>query len=128
MSTIDIDPKAEVNYYEAIKMIAEDEQLKNKLLGGLKLHPVKNIDYLLSFSGLQKLIALNGEDSYVIDTVAEYAKQNNIDIDRAHIEDIVASKYLANLAQVNIDVEIECFDLLLDLLYNLQIMKLTIQI
>ena len=120
MSTIDIDPKAEVNYYEAIKMIAEDEPLKNKLLGGLKLHPVKNIDYLLSFSGLQKLIALNGEDSYVIDTVAEYAKQNNIDIDRAQIEDIVASKYLANLAQVNINVEIECFDLLLDLLYNLQ--------
>ena len=120
MSTIDIEPKAEVNYYEAIKMIAEDEQLKNKLLGRLKLYSVKDIDYLVSFNGLQKLIELNGEDSYVIDTIAEYAGENNINIDREEIEDIVASKYLANLAHVNINVEIECFDLLLDLLYNLQ--------
>lgn len=120
MSTIDIDPKAEVNYYEAIKMIAEDEQLKNKLLDGLKLYPVKDIEYLILFSGLQKLIALNNEDSYVIDIIAEYAGQNNININRTQIEDIVTSKYLANLAQVNINVEIECFDFLLDLLYNLQ--------
>ena len=120
MSTIDIDPKAEVNYYEAIKMIADDEALKEKLLGDLKLYPVEDAEYLVAFSGLQKLAALNDEDSYIIDTIAEYAGDNNIAIDRENIEDIVASKYLANLAQVNIDVEIECFDLLLDLLYNLQ--------
>ena len=120
MSTIDIDPKAEVNYYEAIKMIADDEALKEKLLGDLKLYPVEDAEYLVAFSGLQKLVALNDEDSYIIDTVVEYAGDNNITIDRENIEDIVASKYLANLAQVNINVDIECFDLLLDLLYNLQ--------
>ena len=120
MDTIGIAPKAKVNYYDALKEIAGDSLLKAKLLGDIELYPPQDPDCLISFSGLQKISALNNEESYVIDTIEEYVDENNVDIDRNSIEDAVANKYLANLAQVNVNTEIECYDLLLDLLYNLK--------
>lgn len=120
MDTIGIAPKAKVNYYDALKEIANDNLLKAKLLGDIELYTPQDPDCLISFSGLQKISALNNEESYVIDTIEEYVDENNVDIDRNSIEDAVANKYLVNLAQVNINIEIECYDLLLDLLYNLK--------
>lgn len=120
MDAIGIAPKAKVNYYDALKEIASDNILKNRLLGDIELYPPQDPDCLISFSGLQKISALNNEESYIVDTIAEYVDENKVDIDRNSIEDILANKYLFNIAQVNINTEIECYNLLLDLLYNLK--------
>ena len=120
MDAIDIAPKAKVNYYDALKEIACDDVLKARLLGDVELYPPQEPDCLISFSGLQKISALNNEESCIVDTIAEYVGENNVDIDRNSIEDTLANKYLTNLAQVNINIEIECYNLLLDLLYNLK--------
>lgn len=120
MDAIDIAPKAKVNYYDALKEIAGDDILKARLLGDIELYPPQDPDCLISFSGLQKISALNNEESYIVDTIAEYVGENKVNIDRNSIEDTLANKYLSNLAQVNINTEIECYNLLLDLLYNLK--------
>ena len=70
-------------------MIADDEALKEKLLGDLKLYPVEDAEYLVAFSGLQKLAALNDEDSYIIDTkatVRQAAKKFGISKSTVHME------------------------------------------
>ena len=120
MDAIDIAPKAKVNYYDALKEIAGDDILKARLLGDIELYPPQDPDCLISFSGLQKISALNNEESYIVDTIAEYVGENKVDIDKNSIEDVLANKYLSNLAQVDINTEIECYNLLLDLLYNLK--------
>ena len=120
MDTIGIAPKAKVNYYDALKEIANDEVLKTKLLGDLELYPPKDPACLISFTGLQKISALNNEESYVVDTIADYVDDNNININRDKIEDTLTNKFLANIAQVDVNIEMECYDLLLDLLYNLK--------
>lgn len=120
MDTIGIAPKAKVNYYDALKEIANDEVLKTKLLGDLELYPPKDPACLISFAGLQKISALNNEESYVVDTIADYVDDNDININRDKIEDTLTNKFLANIAQVDVNIEMECYDLLLDLLYNLK--------
>lgn len=120
MATIDISPKARVNYGQALNLIASNRVLKDKLLGQDSFGVIDYPEYMISFSGMQMLSSLSSSSRYVIDTIEGYMEENNIDTDRQIISQLVANKYLANVAQVDVNVEIECFDFLLDLLYNLE--------
>ena len=119
MSTIDISPKARVNYGQALNLIASNRTLKAKLLGQENFGNIDYPEYMISFSGMQMLDSLSSSSKYVIDTIKGYMEENNVEADKQMISQIVANKYLANVAQVDVNIEIECFDLLLDLLYNL---------
>ena len=119
MSTIDISPKARVNYGQALNLITSNRTLKAKLLGQENFGIIDYPEYMISFSGMQMLDSLSSSSKYVIDTIKGYMEENNVEADKQMISQIVANKYLANVAQVDVNIEIECFDLLLDLLYNL---------
>lgn len=124
MSTIDIMPKDRLNYFQALAAIASDKALIEKLLGGKVLRPINNPAYLIPMSGLKKLDDLQHKEKYIVESVKELLNENKVVKSDEIIRHSLAVKYLASEAFVNTDNDVEAYDLMLDLLYNLRQVEL----
>lgn len=120
MATIDIQPKEKINYFNAIKEISDNDALKAKLLGGKIIQRIEDPGYLISMSTLKKLEACRTDEKYTVDAVTSLLEENGINSDEDKICAALTKKYLANEALVNVDMNVESYDFMLDLLYNLQ--------
>lgn len=119
MTEIDIRPKDRVNYFSALKEIAGSPALRTKLLGGA-MPLLDDPAYLIAFGTLQKLDRLQEDEAYVVSTVADYLGQSGVRAEAAEIRMNLTEKYMRACAGVAIDTEIECYDFILDLLFNLR--------
>ena len=99
MGSIHIQPRDKVNFLAVLQEIAEDEALQGKLLGERQIALTDDSDWLLAFGALRKMEALQREENYIVDTVR---------------------KYLAERMGVNLDGEVEIYDLVMELLFDLQ--------
>ena len=120
MSTVDLQPKEQVNYMSVLKTISDRPDLKEKLLQGKQLKQIEDPGYLISMGTLGKLDSLKNEESYVVDTVENYLKDNQVPADKEEIGVNLTYKYMAEKAQVNPNIDVNCYDMMLDLLYNLR--------
>ncbi|WP_301860534.1 tetratricopeptide repeat protein [uncultured Megasphaera sp.] len=120
MSTIDIQPKSQVNYFAVLKQIAYDDTLKNKLLGNGTLQSQPSPEDLMSLSVVKKLDSLQHEDAHVVDTMADLLEQQGVTADKQKICSNMTKNYLQQEADVNIDMDVDSYDMMLDLLYNLK--------
>lgn len=119
MTEIDIRPKDRVNYFSALKEIAGSPALRTKLLGGA-MPLLDDPAYLIAFGTLQKLDRLQEDEAYVVSTVADYLGQSGVRAEAAEIRVNLTEKYMRACAGVALDTEIECYDFILDLLFNLR--------
>lgn len=119
MSSININPKGKVNYGQIIEEIAADNVLQDKLLGGARLKPIEDPRYLISMGSLQKLDALHHEESYTVDTVENYLTRFGASVSRDEVCSDLTKDYMNKRAGVNLNLEVENFDMVLDLLYAL---------
>ena len=99
MGSIHIQPRDKVNFLAVLQEIAEDAALQGKLLGERQIAPAEDSDWLLAFGALRKMEVLQREENYIVDTVR---------------------KYLAERMGVNLDGEVEIYDLVMELLFDLQ--------
>ena len=113
MSTIDIQPKDKVNYYDALREISRTPQLKNKLLGNMEIKPIDDPSYIISLGTLEKLDALEQREAYLVDTIMDYVNVQEGQIDRKDICDRLTYNYLWQHANVNLNIEVESYDLIL---------------
>ena len=120
MSTIDIQPGDQVNYYGVLREISRNKNLKNKLLGNADICPIEDPSYLISMGTMEKLDALEQREAYIVDTVMGYMGQNNIQTSREDVCDSLTYNYLKERADVNLDMNVDSYDLILDLLYNIK--------
>ena len=120
MATIDIQPKSKVNYFHVLKEIENNTMLKDKFLGGMEIQPISDPSYLISMGTLKKLDSLHHEEAYTVNTIAEYMTKGGITVEREELCDELTSQYLKKAAEVNVDMEVNSYDMILDLLYNLK--------
>ena len=120
MATIGIQPRAKVNYFGVLKEIENNEVLKEKLLNGKEIQSITDPSYLIALGILKKMDSLNNEESYIVDTVNNYMKQYDVKVNRERIRDDLTDKYLQEKALVNINIDVDSYDMILDLLYNLK--------
>lgn len=120
MATIGIQPKEKVNYFGILKKIENNKVLKDKLLNGKEIKPITDPSYLIAVGTLKKMESLRNEESYIVDTVNNYMKQYDVEVNRERICDDLTDKYLQEKALVNINVDVDSYDMILDLLYNLK--------
>ena len=120
MTSIDIRPKDRVNYFSALKEIADSPVLTAKLLGNCEIKPLDDPAYLIAFGTLKKLDSLQGDEAYIVRTITDYLTKSNVASDEEHIRTDLTAEYMRENAGVRLDTEIECYDLILDLLFNLQ--------
>lgn len=120
MSAIDLSPKMQVNYGTILEEITESAPLHEKLLGGLTIPSVTEPGSLIAMTGMQKLDTLRKDEGYVVDAVAGYLADARPDVTKDDIRHTLARDYLRNEAGVNVDLELDSYDMVLDLLYNLR--------
>ena len=123
MSDIDLEPKQPVNYYGTLKAIALNPTLREKLLGDAALQPIETPSYLISMSVIGKLEALETGERYLVDSVLELTGQSGAEAED-NARDVMVNNYLKRAAGVQMDVMVESYDLVLDLLYNLREAKM----
>lgn len=95
MSTVDLQPKKQVNYMSVLKTISDRADLKEKLLQGKQLKQIEDPGYLISMGTLGKLDSLKNEESYIVDTVENYLKDNQVPADKKEIGVNLTYKYMA---------------------------------
>ena len=118
MDKVALSPKDKVNYFEVIKSIAYDAKLREKFLNAPSIPEVSNPSYLISSAALKKMNSLQKEEYYIVAAVKELTADKHLS-DKDVIESL-AVKYLAQEVSVNVDVLVENYDLIIDLLFNLQ--------
>lgn len=120
MTTIGLSPKMEVNYFGILKEIANEPSLQAKLLNGQTLRPIEDPGYLISMGTLKKLDSLEKEDAYTVETLMTYMKAHNVPADKETVCEDLTSQYMKEAAAVDVNVNVDVYDMILDLLYSLR--------
>jgi TPR repeat protein len=123
MSVLGLNPRSEVNYFGTLKTIANNESLRDKFLGEKALSSINDPTFLISAATLQKLNFYSNEEHYIVESVADILSANQIQIKDEDIIDTLTIKYLEQTAHVNALTNVEIFDFMVDLLFNLQQLK-----
>lgn len=121
MININLMPKDKFNYLEVLKNIANDNKLK-KVLVSKNVDDGRPGDFAQSMNAISYLIKNNAfktKEAYIIDTISEILGIKNDNIAGKMIIDDLVYQYALNKLHINYNNEIEAFDLVVDLLYNL---------
>lgn len=119
MSTIDISPRGNIRYYDFIVRVAGDEKLLTKLLGGKHLRRLPET-YLVPLLGIKKLELLDTDEAYIVETVENSLQSAGVVADRHKLENNLMQNYVAQESQVNLDTEVNNYDLTMEMLFNLR--------
>ena len=69
---------------------------------------------------LEKWEALDARERYLVYGVENILQEQGIDADTDKVKSSLVKKYMKQCADVNLDTDVEMYDLLLDLLYNIE--------
>ena len=119
MSTIDIFPRGNIRYYDFIDRVAGDGKLLTKLLGGKHIQRLPET-YLVPLLGIKKLELLDTDEAYIVDTVENSLQSAGVAADRHKLENNLVQNYVAQESQVNLDTEVNNYDLTMEMLFNLR--------
>ena len=64
---------------------------------------------------------LHSDEAYIVDTITELLNSNNVPVNKLKIINDLINKYMLNELYVNLDFEIEKFDLIIELQNNLKL-------
>lgn len=119
MGTIGISPREKIDYYHFIQTVSNNAQLRSKLLGEKQLYGVPE-NYLVPLLSMKKLALLDNEEAFIVGTVEESLTDAGVPADRQSIEGKLLTKYMAQEAHVDLTTQVPHYDLILELLFNLQ--------
>lgn len=119
MGTIGISPREKIDYYHFIQTVSSNAQLRSKLLGEKQLYGVPE-NYLVPLLSMKKLALLDNEEAFIVGTVEESLADAGVPTDRQSIEGKLLTKYMAQEAHVDLTTQVPHYDLILELLFNLQ--------
>lgn len=120
MGQIGINPHQKINYFQVMKTIATTPTLQQKLLGDQRLKLISDPSYLISLGTLEKLDALDNREQYLVDGTVDILQEHGMDVDSENVKSILVKKYMQQCAGVDLDTDVEVYDFLLDLLFNLE--------
>ena len=119
MGTIGISPREKIDYYHFIQTVSNNAQLRSKLLGEKQLYGIPE-NYLVPLLSMKKLALLDNEEAFIVGTVEESLTDAGVPTDRQSIEGKLLTKYMAQEAHVDLTTQVPHYDLILELLFNLQ--------
>ncbi len=119
MAQIDLSPRQKVNYFSTMEQIADTPELTEKLLGGKEICPIEDPSYLIPMGTLRKMEDLSGEEKYSVNSISRLLAKHGISETDSAIRNDLVQSYMEQKADVSLDNEVDAFDLILDLLYNL---------
>ena len=118
MSTVGINPKKEIGYFDFIKSLYYRNDLKAYLLNSICIEQPPE-PYLIPVSGLKKLDSLGAEEAYITESVVDLMNTNGIHLNNQEARELLARKYLESTNNISVDDQVTYYDLILELLFNL---------
>ncbi|WP_418293304.1 SEL1-like repeat protein [Megasphaera sp.] len=119
MGQIGVNPHQKVNYFQVMKTIADTPALQQRLLGNQLIKPIADPSYLISLGTLEKINALGNEESYVLDITISNLKEHGMEVEPITIRNELVVEYMRKNADINLNTDMERYDIILDLLFNL---------
>lgn len=120
MKEVRFNPKEKVNYFDVLKSIALNKNLKDKFWGNMDMRKFSQPDYLITTTVLKKFDSLEHEESCMVETLVNTLKENGIDVTPEDKCADLTIKYFEKERMENLNVNVASYDLMLDLLFNLQ--------
>lgn len=119
MGTIGISPRTPINYFKFITSIEYNASLRNYLLNGLQIAHMPE-PYLVPLCGMKKLELLNNEEQYIVDTLSNELNSQGIQTNTVQLCEGLTKEYLRQQSDIEADTSVSSYDLVLDMLFNLQ--------
>lgn len=112
-------PDEMVPYYDTLKAIAVDDLARKKLLGNEDWRKYNSVDYLVSFHTIGKICELHQVNNPKMEIFCGISK----DMTPERACNRLVTEYIQYKDQCDVNTEVSFFDLVMDLLYNLRILK-----
>ena len=114
MSSINISPRSEVSYRSFIFGVSKRAELIDKLFEGLQLNEIEKYpQYIAITAGIKKNNLLETDEKYLVDNTMEIMEKHSCQL----------SEYERDKANIDIDSKICAYDLILEILYNMEEIK-----
>lgn len=123
MTTIGLNINELVSYQELATSIEEDERISNKIFHGKCENEYVEPWSVVVASGVRKLEKFDNEEKYIVDCVKECLDGNQEEISRGNIINKLFGEYLENNLLVSKDGKLKLYDMIVELLYNIEQLK-----
>lgn len=123
MTTIGLNINELVSYQELATSIEEDERISNKIFHGKCENEYVEPWSVVVVSGVRKLEKFDNEEKYIVDCVKECLDGNQEEISRGNIINKLFGEYLENNLLVSKDGKLKLYDMVVELLYNIEQLK-----
>lgn len=124
MSDIGILPGGSIQYRYFITRILQDKDLFDKLFMDMDLSSIEQYPEYVSISaGIQKGILLESDESYIVDNSVQLAQAYGCEVTNESVKYNLIELYARNKGQISLEAEVNIFDFILELLYNLEQIK-----
>lgn len=124
MSTIGISPRAEISYNDFIKGVSHNPELMEKLFDGINIEKIEQYpEYIAVTAGIKKNLLLDNEEKYLVDNTVELLAKHSCDVTESEIKEELLEIYEREGAQINLGTSVYAYDLILEMLYNLEQIK-----
>ena len=121
ISSLNLLPNDQINYMDTLISIHDNPIIRAKLLGGSEIGIKEDFsESLLAMDILRKLDLLDTDEKYQIDLCKKYITE---EIDSLLVRNDLLKIYLGDTKGINGNQNIDRYDFLLDLLYNLKSAK-----
>ena len=124
MSSINISPRSEVSYRSFIFGVSKRAELIDKLFEGLQLNEVEKYpQYIAITAGIKKNNLLETDEKYLVDNTMEIMEKHSCQLSENEIREDIVNIYERDKANIDIDSKICAYDLILEILYNMEEIK-----
>lgn len=118
ISSLNLLPNDQINYMDTLISIHDNPIIKTKLLGGSEIGIKEDFsESLLAMDILRKLNLLESDEKYQIDLCKKYISE---EVDDLSVRNDLLKTYFVDTKGINGNQNINRYDFLLDLLYNLK--------
>ena len=118
MVNIGFSPKEKVKLSSLAERLCSDKTLENKIFGEAALDVLESPKEYAVLAYIDKRTALEGSDSYIVSTIENILSRNGIEARKEEIVKDIANKYMRNDLLLEIDEEIDAFDAIVTVLYE----------
>lgn len=118
MVNIGFSPKEKVKLSSLAERLCSDKTLENKIFGEAALDVLEIPKEYAVLAYIDKRTALEGSDSYIVSTIENILSRNGIEARKDEIVKDIANKYMRNNLLLEIDEEIDAFDAIVTVLYE----------
>lgn len=118
ISSLSLLPNVQINYMDTLISIYDNPIIRAKLLGGSEIGIKEDFsESLLAMDILRKLKLLESDEKYQIDLCKKYISE---EVDDLSVRNDLLKTYFVDTKGINGNQNINRYDFLLDLLYNLK--------